>query len=66
MNFFFNVVEANEGGHGDFSLKDGRPVSGQTLVSHVHTNSFSIIGCIVRAVYGLSMDFLFFFSSILS
>lgn len=30
VNFIFNLVEAHEGAHGDFSLKEGRPLSGQT------------------------------------
>lgn len=30
VNFIFNIVEAYEGAHGDFSLKEGRPFSGQT------------------------------------
>ncbi|XP_068583218.1 von Willebrand factor A domain-containing protein 7 [Cebidichthys violaceus] len=28
VNFIFNLVEAHEGAHGDFSLKEGRPLSG--------------------------------------
>nr|XP_040043074.1 von Willebrand factor A domain-containing protein 7-like [Gasterosteus aculeatus aculeatus] len=28
VNFIFNLVEADEGGRGDFSLKEGRPLSG--------------------------------------
>ncbi|CAJ1052706.1 Hypothetical predicted protein [Xyrichtys novacula] len=28
VNFIFNLVDANEGVHGDFSLKEGRPLSG--------------------------------------
>ncbi|KAM9856777.1 von Willebrand factor A domain-containing protein 7 [Aulostomus maculatus] len=28
VNFIFNLVEAYEGAHGDFSLKEGRPLSG--------------------------------------
>ncbi|XP_049427227.1 von Willebrand factor A domain-containing protein 7 [Epinephelus fuscoguttatus] len=28
VNFIFNLVEAHEGAHGDFSLKEGRPPSG--------------------------------------
>lgn len=39
VNFIFYLVDAREGPHGDFSLKDGRPLSGQTLISNVHTNS---------------------------
>ena len=30
MNFIYYLVEAHEGAHGDFSLKEGRPLSGQT------------------------------------
>ncbi|KAF3687457.1 von Willebrand factor A domain-containing protein 7 Protein G7c Precursor [Channa argus] len=28
VNFIYNVVEAHEGAHGDFSLKEGRPLTG--------------------------------------
>ncbi|KAG8014446.1 von Willebrand factor A domain-containing protein 7 [Nibea albiflora] len=28
VSFIFNLVEAHEGAHGDFSLKEGRPLSG--------------------------------------
>ncbi|XP_035515350.1 von Willebrand factor A domain-containing protein 7-like [Morone saxatilis] len=28
VNFIYNLVEAHEGAHGDFSLKEGRPLSG--------------------------------------
>ncbi|XP_073335897.1 von Willebrand factor A domain-containing protein 7 [Pagrus major] len=28
VNFIFSLVEAHEGAHGDFSLKEGRPLSG--------------------------------------
>ncbi|KAM3622807.1 uncharacterized protein V6R79_003398 [Siganus canaliculatus] len=28
VNFIFNLVEAHEGAHGDFSLKEGRPLTG--------------------------------------
>ncbi|XP_056135621.1 von Willebrand factor A domain-containing protein 7-like [Lampris incognitus] len=28
VNFLFNIVEAHEGAHGDFSLKEGRPLTG--------------------------------------
>ncbi|KAM6939535.1 von Willebrand factor A domain-containing protein 7 [Xenentodon cancila] len=28
VNFIYNLVEAHEGGHGDISLKEGRPLSG--------------------------------------
>ena len=30
VNFIYNLVEAHVGAHGDFSLKEGRPLSGQT------------------------------------
>lgn len=32
VNFFFSLVEAHEGAHGDFGLQEGRPLSGQTLI----------------------------------
>lgn len=29
VDFIFNIVEAHEGAHSDFSLKEGRPLTGQ-------------------------------------
>lgn len=29
VNFIYNLVEESDGAHGDFSLKEGRPLSGQ-------------------------------------
>lgn len=29
VNFIYNLVEESAGAHGDFSLKEGRPLSGQ-------------------------------------
>lgn len=46
MNFIFSLVEAHEGAHGDFGLKEGRPLSGQT-----HINSTSL-----AASFELFMD----------
>lgn len=40
VNFIFDLVEAHEGAHGDLGLKEGRPLSGQTLrVSHINAAS---------------------------
>lgn len=57
MNFIFNLVEAHDGVHGDFSLKEGRPLSGHitsliTVKPHftIYTNlkpfSFANIVCV--------------------
>lgn len=40
LNFIFSLVEAHEGAHGDFGLKEGRPLSGQTL-SHINSTSLA-------------------------
>lgn len=29
VDFIYNLVEEHEGAHGDFSVKEGRPLSGQ-------------------------------------
>lgn len=29
VDFIYNLVEKHEGAHGDFSVKEGRPLSGQ-------------------------------------
>ncbi|KAF3852030.1 hypothetical protein F7725_005385 [Dissostichus mawsoni] len=46
VNFIFNLVEAHEGAHGDFSLKEGRPLSGQTafIIIVVMLASLSVTG----------------------
>ncbi|XP_074486744.1 von Willebrand factor A domain-containing protein 7 isoform X1 [Sebastes fasciatus] len=31
LNFIYNLVEAHEGAHGDYSLKEGRPLSGANV-----------------------------------
>lgn len=54
VNFFFSPVEAYEGAHGDFGLKEGRPLSGQTLSP---VNSTSLAPSIEQF-----MDSIFFFS----
>nr|XP_019939288.1 PREDICTED: von Willebrand factor A domain-containing protein 7-like [Paralichthys olivaceus]XP_019939289.1 PREDICTED: von Willebrand factor A domain-containing protein 7-like [Paralichthys olivaceus] len=45
VNFIFNLVEAHEGAHGDFSLKEGRPLSGgnvSLLVSVTGSNTLTV------------------------
>ena len=33
VNFIFNLMEVHEGGHRGYSLKEGRPLTGETLLS---------------------------------
>ncbi|XP_061686245.1 von Willebrand factor A domain-containing protein 7-like [Syngnathoides biaculeatus] len=40
MNFIYNLVEAHEGLHGDFFLKEGRPLSGGNVTLLV-----TVVGC---------------------
>ncbi|XP_070683883.1 von Willebrand factor A domain-containing protein 7-like [Pempheris klunzingeri] len=45
VNFIYNLVEPHEGAHGDFSLKEGRPLSGgnaSLLVSVTGSNTVKI------------------------
>lgn len=37
VNFIYNLVEAREGAYGDFSLKQGRPLSGQTEFIYINS-----------------------------
>ncbi|XP_029288639.1 von Willebrand factor A domain-containing protein 7 [Cottoperca gobio] len=47
VNFIYNLVEAHEGAHGDFSLKEGRPLSGgntSLLVSVTGSDKVKLTG----------------------
>ncbi|XP_075946869.1 von Willebrand factor A domain-containing protein 7 [Anarhichas minor] len=47
VNFIFNLVEAHKGAHGDFSLKEGRPLSGgnaSLLVSVTGSDTVKVTG----------------------
>lgn len=51
VNFMFYLVEAHEGVHGDFLLKEGRPLSGRTLrVSPVNTSLAALFEQFVDSV----------------
>lgn len=44
MDFIYNLVEEHEGAHGDFSVKEGRPLSGQaTFIVTVHFYSCKVL-----------------------
>ena len=46
VNFIFNLMEAHEGGTGGYSLKEGRPLTGETSPSILGTkHSFKEMDC---------------------
>lgn len=59
MNFIFYLVDTREGPHGDFSLKDGRPLSGWSLISNIHT-CYTLIPSIEQFMYSTCNYVLFF------
>lgn len=51
LNFIYNLVEAHEGAHGDYSLKEGRPLSGQTTLLIILIFTFTV--CTILLQYML-------------